>query len=83
MTSSIESKVSEIASGLRKVGDASGLVQVAAQNPGRLSELSRRAVALGAGLITAFEFVEDFTVRELEAAEAFISSRFHPVGMAA
>lgn len=83
MTNSIDTKISEIATSIRKSGDVTGLAAMVAHTPTRSGELVRRAAALGAGIITAFEFVEDFSSREIAALEEFISSGFRPLGVAA
>lgn len=76
MTKLIDTNISEIASGIRKVSDISALAAAVANGTARSSQLAARAAALSSGLITAHEFVEDFSEREFAGAGTYLAGSF-------
>lgn len=70
----IESRISAVATAVRNSSHRAGLVAAVAASSARAS-LFAAANALDRGLITAHEFVSDFSEQEIEAAENAIGFR--------
>jgi hypothetical protein len=71
---SIETRIAAVATAVKNTSFRAGLVTAVAASTARHS-LFGAANALERGLITAYEFVSDFSDKEIEAAERWLDGR--------